>query len=122
MSPLRSFGQVPSYSPHRIVPVCDIIFFILRKEYKKLLSFKERKFKEDLINKINDESCKETKHFWEIVDELKSLNSKINARNVTQFSPGEMWYDHFNKLLSKRLLSKRRPFRKPSGPKFYVDR
>ena len=77
-------------------------FFILRKEYKKLLSFKERKFKEDLINKINDESCKETKHFWEIVDELKSLNSKINARNVTQFIPGEMWYDHFNKLLSKK--------------------
>ena len=77
-------------------------FFFLRKQYKKLLKFKEKKFKEDLISKINDHNVKETKHFWEIVDELKSLSCKTNNKNVTQFVPGDVWYDHFNKLLAKK--------------------
>ena len=77
-------------------------FFALRKQYKKLLNYKSKKFKEDLVRKINDSSSQDSKHFWEIVDELKSLKSKICSRNVSQLIPCNVWYDHFNKLLAKK--------------------
>ena len=66
----------------------------LKKEYKRLVKYKEHSFKEAILNKISDVEGNNPKAFWEMVNELKSNKDKNLADNI---EPQE-WYDWFKKL------------------------
>ena len=58
----------------------------LKKEYKRLVKYKEHSFREAILNIISDLEA-----FWEMVNELKSNKDKNLADNI---EPQE-WYDGF---------------------------
>ena len=66
----------------------------LKKEYKRLVKYKEHSFREAILNKIGDLEGNNPKAFWEMVNELKSNKDKNLADNI---EPQE-WYDWFKKL------------------------
>ncbi|KAK3082441.1 hypothetical protein FSP39_009605 [Pinctada imbricata] len=89
-----------------ILNPCDMsareAFFRVRKMYKKTLKFKNKLFKIQLIEKINNIDSKNNKEFWEVVDELKIIDGSKYDNKAALIS-GETWVWHFKNLLQKRI-------------------
>ena len=75
-------------------PVVRGRYHKLKKEYKRLVKYKEHSFREGILNKISDLESNNPKAFWEMVNELKSNKGRNLADNI---GPQE-WYDWFKKL------------------------
>ena len=73
-----------------------IQFYKKFKEYKKLIKFKKRKYKENMINLLNDAMDKDPQTAWRIIDELKK---DFVAVETAEGSNRQDWHDHFQKLL-----------------------
>ena len=73
-----------------------IQFYKKFKEYKNLIKFKKRKYKENIINLLNDAMDKDPQTAWRIIDELKKDSVAVEtAEGINR----QDWQDHFQKLL-----------------------
>ena len=68
-------------------------FFRCRKHYSKLCKVKHRKYKADMINKLDNLHENDPKTYWSILNDLKDDNSKSDSI----FAPDEMM-EHFSVL------------------------
>ena len=73
----------------------------LKKEYERLVKYKEHSFREAILNKISDLEGNNPKVFWEVVNELKSNKDKNLADNI---EPQE-WHDWLKNYINPSLLS-----------------
>ena len=74
-------------------------FFKTRKEYKKLLKYKEKQFRISVIQKINELKSSDTKQFWNLVSDLKELESEKKTKVKSDVITADRWFNHFQNLL-----------------------
>ena len=80
-------------------------FFRQRKQYKKLMKYKEKHYKSQIIDKLNTLNSKCTNEYWDIVDELKDLNSSTEKKCPASMVSSDKWHNHFKTLLYKSETS-----------------
>lgn len=66
------------------------------KEYKRLIKYKKRKYKENLTNTLSDAMENDPQTAWKIIHELK--NDSLPADKAEKINQTE-WYTHFKDLL-----------------------
>ena len=80
-------------------------FFAVRKRYKRLIKFKVRKYRDNIISKLNNVTPGNVSEYWNIVDELKSFNVGNCSSSKAALVSSDKWYWHFSKLLNKSETS-----------------
>ena len=77
------------------------MFFRQRKQYKKVLKYKEKQYRKQIIDKLNEGDIHNAKEYWGIVDELKELNCASSPKYTSSLVSTDEWYKHFKNLLFK---------------------
>ena len=80
-------------------PDCPILrgkLFTLKKQYKKLVKFKKKKFKNEILEKIQTLETTNPKDYWKLVETLRTMSTNKN-QNQTPIDPDE-WFAYFRKL------------------------
>lgn len=68
-------------------------FFKYRKRYSKMCKFKRKKYKADIIDRLDNLFENNPKAYWSLLDELKE-----NKTNSVDSTTSEEMFDHFSKL------------------------
>ncbi|KAK3099269.1 hypothetical protein FSP39_001936 [Pinctada imbricata] len=81
-------------------------FFHIRKSYKKLLRYKMKQYKNEIIEKIDTLKSSNAREFWKLVRELKELDTEKKTKINSDIIPPEKWFTHFENLLGSQVKSK----------------
>ncbi|KAK3103091.1 hypothetical protein FSP39_016377 [Pinctada imbricata] len=81
-------------------------FFHIRKSYKKLLRYKMKQYKNEIIEKIDTLKSSNAGEFWKLVRELKELDTEKKTKINSDIIPPEKWFTHFENLLGSQVKSK----------------
>ena len=76
-------------------------YFMLLKIYRKSCKNQERKYRQQIINQLDELNESHPKAYWEIVKKLKESKPSKNGG----ISPKE-WYEHFKNLANKENFKK----------------
>ena len=73
-------------------------FFTMKRDYKKVIRNKERMYKKDLFQKLEELSERNPKGYWALLDELRDKKSKRSECNGP--ISADEWVQHYKKLYS----------------------
>ena len=73
-------------------------FYTVKHNLKHIVKTSRAKYKQSLIEKLENASETETSAFWKILSELRTLN---NENYKTNTIPVEEWVDHFKDLFKE---------------------
>ena len=79
-----------------------IDFYKRKKEYKKLLKWKKRRYKEQILDQLENLHSKNPKEYWKLVKELQNY-VEPDSNKEDKIKP-EAWYDYFQDLLGKKSV------------------
>jgi exonuclease III len=68
-------------------------FFALRKKYKKLLNYKEKSYRREILNKLDTLKSSNPSEYWKLI---KCLTEDENEK--TDNIDSNTWFSHFDKL------------------------
>jgi len=71
-------------------------FFRQKKQYKKLLKYKRKTYKQDCINKLENMFTSNPKEYWKTLNDLKNETSP--SKDQEEYISLDSWADHFKKL------------------------
>ena len=77
--------------------------FQTKKEYKRLIRAKKRKYKSDILEKLNDLHDNDPSQYWQLLKQLKESQQPVSVP-ADKIGPDE-WARHFSTLLDKQAVS-----------------
>ena len=75
------------------------VFFSKKKELRKLVKFKKKEFRQNILNQLNNLEENNPKQYWKLVSELKELDSNNSCES--ECLSAQEWVDYFSNLLYK---------------------
>ena len=79
-----------------------MLFFSKKKELRKMVKFKKKKFRQNILDQLNNLEENNPKHYWKLVSELKELESHSSSNS--DCVSAEEWTNHFSKLLYNKNM------------------
>ena len=79
-------------------------FFKLRKEYSKSTKLESRKYKQDLLNKIETLHENDPKKYWDLINKLRNKKDDNTNNTITPSA----WIRHFSELSQEKEIFKDR--------------
>ena len=79
-----------------------IEFYKQKKEYKKILKWKKKQYKENIIQQLEALHSRSPSEYWSLVKELQ--NHVSVGQNKEDKVPPDEWFDYFQRLLGNKLV------------------
>jgi hypothetical protein len=92
---LRELGKKLTKDPRN--PFLRDTFFQSRKRYIQLTRYKNRLYRQNMIDKLNELSEKDPKQYWTLLENLRNENKPSKDNSITT----EDWMFHYQRLLYK---------------------
>ena len=73
-------------------------YYLLRKQYKKLIRKKQRMYKNKLLGSLIDLESRDSKSFWKVINDFKNSDSSVSDQS-SNIAP-DAWYQYFNGLMN----------------------
>ena len=73
------------------------VFFSKKKELRKLVKFKKKEFRQNILNQLNNLEENNPRQYWKLVSELKDLES--NKSCESECLSAQEWVTYFSDLL-----------------------
>ena len=74
-----------------------IVFFSKKRDLRKLLKFKKKEFRQNILSQLNNLEENNQKQYWKLVSELKELEA--NKTCESECLSAKEWVDYFSTLL-----------------------
>ena len=85
-------------------------FFKLRKEYSKSTKLESRKYKQDLLHKIETLHENDPKKYWDLINKLRNKKDDNTNNTITPSA----WIRHFSELSQEKEVFKARHWEAPA--------
>ncbi|XP_071177865.1 uncharacterized protein [Mytilus edulis] len=82
---------------HNTDPYIRGSFFKCLKSYRKQRRAKIRKFKQDIMNKLDNLYDQNPKAYWQLLDKIKNISNNSQNKSENTIDPSE-WQEYFQKL------------------------
>ncbi|CAG2241908.1 unnamed protein product [Mytilus edulis] len=82
---------------HNTDPYVRGSFFKCLKSYRKQRRAKIRKFKQDIMNKLDNLYDQNPKAYWQLLDKIKNISNNSQNKSENTIDPSE-WQEYFQKL------------------------
>ena len=79
-----------------------MLFFNKKKELRKMVKFKKKEFRQNILDQLNNLEENNYKQYWKLVSELKELESRSSSNS--DCVSAEEWTNHFSKLLYNKNM------------------
>ena len=81
-----------------IVPGSLQHYYLLCKQYKRLIKKKQRQYKSKLLSSLIDLESRDSTSFWKVINDFKNSDSSVSDQS-SNIAP-DAWFQYFNGLMN----------------------